>query len=64
LAATRNNRHLARSPIDHSKRLLEETCLNYAYPIRHKLKGSFLTSGSLTWGAELGECNTLIFIRI
>jgi hypothetical protein len=46
--------------MDHIKRLLEEACLNHAYPIRHKLMDygmmrSIMTSGSLTWGAELDE---------
>jgi hypothetical protein len=41
-------------------RHLEEACPNHAYPIQHKLKDcgmmrSFLTLGSLTWGAELDE---------
>jgi hypothetical protein len=45
---------------DHFKRLLEEAYPNHAYPIRKKLKdcgtmGSFMTLGSLTWGAELNE---------
>jgi hypothetical protein len=46
--------------MDYFKRLLEEACPNHAYPVRHKLKDcsmmrSFMTLGSLTWGAELGE---------
>jgi hypothetical protein len=50
----------ARPPTDHLKRLFEEVCLNHAYPVRHKLKDggivrSFMTSGSLTWGAKLDE---------
>jgi hypothetical protein len=48
-----SNMRLARPPIDHFKRLLEEACPNHAYPIMHKLKDcgvmqSFITSGSLT----------------
>jgi hypothetical protein len=44
----------------HFKSLLDEACSNHAYPIRHKLKDygmmrSIMTSGSLTWGAELDE---------
>jgi hypothetical protein len=46
--------------MDQFKRLLDEACPNHAYPIRHQLKDystmrSFMTSGSLTWGAELDE---------
>jgi hypothetical protein len=46
--------------MDHLRSLLEEACPNNAYPIRHKLKycsmmRSFMTSGSLTKGAELDE---------
>jgi hypothetical protein len=56
LTAVHGNRHLVRTPIDHFKRLLEEACPNHAYPIKHNLKDcdmlqSFMTSGSLTWGA-------------
>jgi hypothetical protein len=56
----RSNKCQARPPTDHFKRLLEEACQNHTYHIRHKLKDcdmmrSFLTSGSLTWGAELDE---------
>jgi hypothetical protein len=59
-SATRSSRCLARSPTYHFKRLLEGACPNHAYPIRHKLKDcgimrSFMTSGSLIWGAEPRE---------
>jgi hypothetical protein len=54
------NRCLVRPPTDHFKRLLEETCPNHAYPVKHKLKDygkmqSFMTLGSLTWGTEVDE---------
>jgi hypothetical protein len=60
LTAARGDKHQARPPKDHFKRLLEEACPNHAYPVRHKLKDcsmmrSFTTLGSLTWGAELDE---------
>jgi hypothetical protein len=56
----RNDKHPVRPPTDHFKRLLEEACPNHAYLIRHKLKDcgmmrSFMTSGSLIWGAKLDE---------
>jgi hypothetical protein len=59
--AAHNDKHQARPPTDHSKRLLEEACPNHEYPIRHKLKDcgimrSLMTSWFLTWGAELDEC--------
>jgi hypothetical protein len=59
-AATCSRRHLARSPIDHFKMLLEEACPDHTYPIGHKLKycgmmSSFMTSRSLTWGSEPSE---------
>jgi hypothetical protein len=59
-----------RPPTGHYKRLLEEAYLNHAYPVRHKLKDygmmrSFMTSRSLTWGAELDKgldgSNTMLF---
>jgi hypothetical protein len=50
----------SRLPMDHFYRLLEEAHPNHVYPVRHKLKDcgmmrSFMTSGSLTQGAELDE---------
>jgi hypothetical protein len=47
----RSDKHLTRPPMYHIKRLLEEACLNHAYPVRHKLKDrgmmrSFMTLGS------------------
>jgi hypothetical protein len=38
--------------MDHFEKLMEETCLNHAYPIKHKLKDccmmkNFIASGSL-----------------
>jgi hypothetical protein len=55
-----SDKRQARPPTDHYRRLLKEAYPNHAYPIRHKLKDcnmmrSFVTSGSLTWGAELDE---------
>jgi hypothetical protein len=40
-------------PMDHFKKLLEETCPNHAYPIKQKLRAfgmmkNFMASGSLT----------------
>jgi hypothetical protein len=60
LTAGCNDKRQARLPMDHFKRLLDEACPNHAYPVRHKLKDcgmmrSFMTSGSITWGAELDE---------
>jgi hypothetical protein len=55
-AAMCNDKHQARPPTDHLKRLLEEACPNHAYSIRDKLKNkSFMISGSLTRGTELEE---------
>jgi hypothetical protein len=39
-------------PTDHFEKLLEETCLNYAYPVKHKLRDcdmmkNFMATGSL-----------------
>jgi hypothetical protein len=58
--AAHSNKRQARPPTDHFKRLLEEAYPNHAYLVRHKLKDrgmmmSFMTSGSLTWAAELIE---------
>jgi hypothetical protein len=54
------DKHQVRPPTNYLNMLLEEACPNHAYPIRHKLKDygmmrSFMTSWSLTRGAELDE---------
>jgi hypothetical protein len=46
--------------MDQFKRLFEEACPNHAHFVRHKLKEagmmrSFMTLGSITWGAEPDE---------
>jgi hypothetical protein len=50
----------ARPPTDHFGKLLEETCPNHAYPIKHKLRdcgmmNNFLASGSRVRGMEVDE---------
>jgi hypothetical protein len=45
---------------DHFKKLLEETCLNHANAVKHKLRDcslmkSFMTTGSLSWGMEIDK---------
>jgi hypothetical protein len=47
-------------PTDHFEKLLEETCPNHAYPVKHKLRDcgmmkNFMTSRSLTRGMEVDE---------
>jgi hypothetical protein len=42
---------------DHLEKLLEATCLNHSYPIKHKLKNytmmkNFMTSGALSRGKK------------
>jgi hypothetical protein len=37
-AAEREFKHQALQPIDHFEKLIEVTCPNHAYPVRHKLK--------------------------
>jgi hypothetical protein len=59
-ATTCSGRHSTRMPTDYFKRLPKEACPSHAYPVRHKLKDSgmmqsFMTLGSLTWGAEPNE---------
>jgi hypothetical protein len=39
VAITCSGKRQVRSPMDHFEKLLEETCLNHAYPIKHKLRG-------------------------
>jgi hypothetical protein len=47
-------------PADHFEKLLEETCSNHAYPVKHKLRyfgmmKNFMASGSLARGMEVDE---------
>jgi hypothetical protein len=55
-----SDKHQARPPTDHFKKLLEDAYPNHAYPIRHKLQDcdmmkSPMISRSPTRGAELDE---------
>jgi hypothetical protein len=57
---TLSSKRQAWPPIDHFKQLLEEACLNHAYPIKHKLKDcgmikNFMILGSHTRSMELDE---------
>jgi hypothetical protein len=60
----RSGKRLARPPMDHLERLLEEACRNHAYPVKHKLKlklkdydmmKNSMVSESLARGMELDE---------
>jgi hypothetical protein len=53
-----SGKHQAWPPTDHFEKLLEETCSNHAYPIKHKLRDcdmmkNFIASWSLTRGMEV-----------
>jgi hypothetical protein len=59
-AAVGSSKCQARPPTDHFEKLLEETCLNHAYPIKHKLKDcgmmkNFIASWSLTRSMKVDE---------
>jgi uncharacterized phage infection (PIP) family protein YhgE len=59
-AAAGSGKHQAWPPTDHIEKLLEETCPNHAYPVKHKLSDcdmmkNFMASGSLTRGMEVDE---------
>jgi hypothetical protein len=50
----------ARPPMDYFEKLLEKTCLNHAYLVKHKLRDcgmmtNFMASGSITRGMEVNE---------
>jgi hypothetical protein len=50
----------SRLPMDHFKKLFEETCPNHTYPIKNKLRGcdmmkNLMALGSLTQGMEVDE---------
>jgi hypothetical protein len=60
MAVTDSGKCQARTPQDHFKKLLEETCPNHAYTIKHKLRDcgmmrNFMASGSLARGMEVNE---------
>jgi hypothetical protein len=53
VTAAGSGKHQAWLPTNHFEKLLEETCLNHAYPVKHKLRDygmmkNFMASGSLT----------------
>jgi hypothetical protein len=55
-----NSKHQARLPTYHFEKLLEESCPNHAYFIKHKLRDynlmkSFMAIGSLPRGTEVVE---------
>jgi hypothetical protein len=58
--AVGSSKRQAPPPMGHFKKLLEETCLNHAFPIKHKLRDcglmkSCMTSGSLPRSMEVEE---------
>jgi hypothetical protein len=58
--AVGNSKHEARPSMNHFEKLLEESCLNHAYIIKHKLRDynlmkSFVAMGSLPRGTEVME---------
>jgi hypothetical protein len=59
-AATCSRKHQARPPTDHFEKLLEQTCLNHAYPVKNKLRDcgmmkNFMASESLARAMEVDE---------
>jgi hypothetical protein len=60
MATTGYDKHQAWPPIDHFEMILEETCLNNTYPVKHKLKfcgmmKNFMALWSLTQSMEVDE---------
>jgi hypothetical protein len=60
VAAAGSDKRQAWPPMDRFEKLLEETCPNHAYPIKHKLRDydmmkNFMASVSLTWGMEIND---------
>jgi hypothetical protein len=52
MAATGSGKCQAQPPTDHFEKLMEETCLNHTYPVKHKLRDydmikNLMTSGSV-----------------
>jgi hypothetical protein len=61
-----SGKHQARPPTDHFKNLLEETCPNHDYPVKHKLRDyvmmkNFMASRSLARSMEIDEGDTAPF---
>jgi hypothetical protein len=60
MATIGSGKHQVWPPIDHFEKLLEETCPNRTYPIKHKLRDcgmmkNFMVSGSLAQGMVVNE---------
>jgi hypothetical protein len=60
VAVTDSGKQHARPPMDHFEKLLVETCPNYAYPIKYKvrdcgMKKNFVALGSLARGMEVDK---------
>jgi hypothetical protein len=60
LAIACSGKRQAQSPMVHFEKLLEETCPNHAYPVKHKLRDygmmkNFMASRSLTRGTKVNE---------
>jgi hypothetical protein len=60
MAVAGSGNHQAWPPMDHFKKLLEETCLSHAYPVKHNLRDcgmmkNYMASGSLTRCMEVDE---------
>jgi hypothetical protein len=61
-----SGKHQVRPPTDHFKNLLEETCPNHDYPVKHKLRDyvmmkNFMASRSLARSMEIDEGDTTPF---
>jgi hypothetical protein len=57
----------ARPPMDYFEKLLEKTCLNHAYLVKHKLRDcdmmtNFMASGSITRGMEVNEVPDAVMV--
>jgi hypothetical protein len=60
IEATGNSKRQAWPPTDHFEKLIEESCPNHAYAIKHNLRDygpmkSFMAMASLPWGTEVIE---------
>jgi hypothetical protein len=53
MAATGSGKRQAQPPTDHFEKLMEETCLNHTYPVKHKLRDYNMIKNLMALGSVI-----------
>jgi hypothetical protein len=53
MAATCSGKRQAQPPTDHFEKLMEETCLNHTYPVKHKLRDYNMIKNLMALGSVI-----------